>query len=71
MRKQYNVRVEGNPWVSLLSAIVEQAKLDAEQAKTDAEKADAEAGIAEWAKEAEISVTMDTYLNDRHHGVRL
>ena len=72
--KNYNIRLEGNPYVSLLGAIIDLARYDAEHARTDADRKDAEKGISEWLVKAEISVSMagsDCYLNDRQHGVRL
>ena len=71
--KNYNIRLEGNPYVSLLGAIIDFARYDAANARTEADRQDAENGIAEWLREAEISVSMagsDTYLQDREHGIK-
>ncbi len=72
--KNYNIRLEGNPYVSLLGAIIDLARYDSEHGRTEADRQDAQKGIAEWLREAEISVSMvgsDTYLQDREHGVRI
>lgn len=71
--KNYNIRLEGNPYIALLGAIVQQARDDANNmSRSDADRQDALKGIEEWKTEMEISVSLsDDYLNDREHGVRI
>lgn len=74
LKKTYNIRVTGNPYVNLLAAIIEVAQYDSVMSSKEADRKDAEKGIKEWLREAEISVSMagtDHYLHDREHGVRL
>ena len=74
MRKaNYNTRVNGNPYVALMGAIVAQAREDANNtSRSDADRQDALKGIEEWRNEMEISLTLsDDYLNDRLHGTRI
>ena len=74
MRKaNYNTRVNGNPYVALMGAIVAQAREDANNtSRSDADRQDALKGIDEWKTEMEISVSLsDDYLNDRMHGTRI
>ena len=75
MKKEYDVRVEGNPWVSLLSAVIMQARADATGARASliaGEAEDALRGIEEWREMMEIEVSLsDTYLHDREHGIKI
>ena len=73
MKKDYNTRVEGNPYLSLVAAIVMQARNDAEdERRAEADRADALRGIEEWRETMEFEVTLsDTYLHDREHGIRI
>ena len=74
MRKaNYNTRVNGNPYIALMGAIVAQAREDANNtSRSDADRQDALKGIEEWRNEMEISLSLsDDYLNDRMHGTRI
>lgn len=71
--RNYNIRLEGNPYIALMGAIVAQAREDANNtSRSDADRQDALKGIEEWRNEMEISLTLsDDYLNDRMHGTRI
>lgn len=71
--KNYNIRLEGNPYIALMGAIITQAREDASNTnRPEADRQDALKGIEEWRNEMEISLTLsDDYLNDRMHGTRI
>ena len=71
--RNYNIRLEGNPYIALMGAIVVQAREDANNMnRPETDRQDALKGIEEWRNEMEISLTLsDNYLNDRMHGTRI